>query len=160
MPNNKSCNSWFIPTMELIWNVFTRQRKKSTNSCIRKRFSGDNDLELYGSQLMTKIPYFSTSVQANEDKKNQVEGLVNSDGLWQMEETKVAKMAIDYYQTLFTASATIHMAEVVDKVDRVVTDDMRRTLMLPYTEEEVRVTLFQMHPSKSPDLDGMSLYFF
>lgn len=73
---------------------------------------------------MTKIPDFSTSVQANEDKKNQVEGLVNSDGLWQMEETKVVEMAIDYYQTLFTASATIHMAEVVDKVDRVVIDDM------------------------------------
>ena len=41
-----------------------------------------------------------------------------------MEETKVAEMAIDYYQTLFTAFATIHMAEVVDKVDRVVIDDM------------------------------------
>ena len=86
--------------------------------------------------------------------------MVDSDGLWQTEETKVADIAVDYYQTLFTASATTHMTEVVDKVDRVVTDDMRRTLMLPYTEEEVRVALFQMHPSKSPGPDGMSPYFF
>ena len=52
------------------------------------------------------------------------------------------------------------MTEVIDKVDKVVTDDMRRTLMLPYTEEDVRVALFQMHPSKSSGLDSMSPYFF
>lgn len=73
-----------------------------------------------------------------------------------MEKNKVAKIAVDYYQTLFSASATTHMTEVVDKVDRVVKDDMRCTLMLPYTEEEVGVVLFQMHPSKSPGLDDMS----
>ena len=72
----------------------------------------------------------------------------------------MAEIAVDYYQTLFIASATTHMTEVIDKVDRVVTDDMRRTLMLPYTEEDVRVALFQMHPSKSSGLDSMSPYFF
>lgn len=79
--------------------------------------------------------------------------------MWQMEENKVAEIAMDYYLTLFLASATTHMTEVVDKVDRVMTDDIRCTLMLPYTEKEVRVTLFQMHPSKSPGPDDMSLYF-
>ena len=72
----------------------------------------------------------------------------------------MAEIAVNYYQTLFTASAITHMTKVLDKVDRVVTNDMRRTLMLPYTEEEVRVALFQIHPSKSPGPDGMSPYFF
>ena len=72
----------------------------------------------------------------------------------------MVEIVVNYYQTLFTASATTHMTEVLDKVDRVVTNDMRRTLMLPYTEEEVRVALFQMHSSKSLSPDGMSPYFF
>ena len=75
-------------------------------------------------------------------QKNHVEGLVDADGMWQTEKNKVVEIAMDYYRTLFTTSATNHMTEVMDKVDRVVTDDLRHTLMLPYTEEEVRVTLF------------------
>ena len=59
--------------------------------------------------------------------------MVNVDGMWQTEENKVAEIAVDYYQTLFIASATNHMIEVMDKVNMVVTDDMRRMLMLLYT---------------------------
>lgn len=50
-----------------------------------------------------------------------------------MEEDKVVEIAVDYYWTLFIASATTHMTEVLDKVERVVTD-IRHALMLPYTE--------------------------
>ena len=65
-----------------------------------------------------------------------------------------------YYQRLFTTSNLTHMNEVLNSVERVVTDGMRHSLLVPYTEDEVHVALFQMHPSKSPGLDGMSLYFF
>ena len=40
------------------------------------------------------------------------------------------------------------------------TQDMAHSLTQPYTEEEVRVALFSMHPSKSPGPDGMSPFFF
>ena len=86
--------------------------------------------------------------------------MVDSDGRWQTEENTVAEIVVDYYRTLFTAFATTHMTEVIDKVNRVVIDDMQHTLMLPYIEEEVKVALFQMHPSKSPGPDGMSPHFF
>ena len=155
-PNNKSCSSWLIPTMELMWNALTRQGEKSTSSCIRKWFFGDNYM---APDWWQKYQVFPPACDSS-NTKYYVEGLVDSDGRWQTEENKVAKIAVDYYQTLFIASATTHMTEVIDKVDRVVTDDMRRTLMLPYTEEDVRVALFQMHPSKSSGLDSMSPYFF
>ena len=45
-------------------------------------------------------------------------------------------------------------------VDKVMTQDMAHSLTQPYTEEEVRVALFSMHPSKSPGPDGMSPFFF
>ena len=45
-------------------------------------------------------------------------------------------------------------------MDRVVTEEMAQSLVRPYTEEEVRTTLFQMHPSKALGPDGMSPFFF
>ena len=54
----------------------------------------------------------------------------------------------------------MHMDGVLDSVDQVVTEGMNETLAQPYTEEEVHTTLFQMHPSKAPRLDGMSPFFF
>ncbi|KAK9998306.1 hypothetical protein SO802_017909 [Lithocarpus litseifolius] len=52
------------------------------------------------------------------------------------------------------------MEPVLDSVDRVVTLDMNSTLLQPYTPDEVKQALFQMHPSKSPGPDGMSSFFF
>ena len=37
---------------------------------------------------------------------------------------------------------------------------MNESLTYPYTADEVRLALFQMHPSKSPGPDGMSPFFF
>ena len=45
-------------------------------------------------------------------------------------------------------------------MDRVATPDMNHTLLQPYTLEEVKWALLQMHPSKSLGQDGMSPFFF
>ena len=42
-----------------------------------------------------------------------------------------------YYQRLFTTSNPTHMNEVLNSVERVVTEEMRRSLLIPYTEDEV-----------------------
>ena len=72
----------------------------------------------------------------------------------------MANIAVEYYKTLFSTASPTHTVEVIDLVDRVVTNGMRHTLLLPYTENEVRVALFQMHTYKSPGPDDMSPYFF
>lgn len=93
-------------------------------------------------------------------QKNHIEGLIDMSGVWHTEEDKVAEIAVDYYKALFSALAPTHMTKVLDTVDRVVTDNVRHTLLLPYIENEVRVALFQMYPSKSSGPNGMSPYFF
>ena len=60
-------------------------------------------------------------------------------GVWHTEEDKVVEIVVDYYKASFSASAPIHMTEALDIVD---IDDMRYTLLLPYTKNEVRVALF------------------
>ena len=52
------------------------------------------------------------------------------------------------------------MGEVIDSVDRVVMEDMAQALTRPYTTDEVKTALFQMHPSIAPGPDGMSPFFF
>ena len=52
------------------------------------------------------------------------------------------------------------MDHVLNKVERVVTPDMNHALLQPYSSDEVKRALFQMHPSKSPGSDGMSPFYF
>ena len=66
----------------------------------------------------------------------------------------------DYYQELFTTSNPIHMDNVLNSINRVVTKGMNETLTQPYTKDEVCQALFQMHPSKAPGSDGMLPFFF
>ncbi len=49
---------------------------------------------------------------------------------------------------------------MVQEDDWVVMQGMNDRLMSPFTHEEVRKALFQMHPSKAPGPDGMSALFF
>ena len=53
-----------------------------------------------------------------------------------------------------------NMESVLQAVQRKVTPHMNESLTHPYIADEVRLALFQMHPSKSPEPDGMSPFFF
>ena len=50
--------------------------------------------------------------------------------------------------------------EVMEAMDRKVTDEMAQSLTQAYLEVEVKTALFQMHPSKALGHDGMSPFFF
>lgn len=52
------------------------------------------------------------------------------------------------------------MDGVLNSVERVVTDGMNQTLTNSYTEEEVTMSPFQMHPLKALGPNGMSPFFF
>ena len=69
-------------------------------------------------------------------------------------------MAETYFQNLFTMSNSTNLESVLDSVDKVVTPDMNHTPLQPYTQDEVKRALFSMHPSKSPEPDGISPFFF
>ena len=91
--------------------------------------------------------------------KKRIDGLNDREGVWQSDMSKISTIAEEYYANLFTTAQPRNMERVLEVVDKVVTQDMAHSLTQPYTEEEVRVALFSMHPSKSPGPDGMSLSF-
>ena len=95
-------------------------------------------------------------------RKNQIRGLFNKIGEWCSDEEQIADTAVEYFQDLFTSSQPEdeEIGLVLEAVDQQVTDDINSTLMEPYTGDEVRRALYQMHPSKASGLDGMSPFFF
>ncbi len=70
------------------------------------------------------------------------------------------QIAVDYFSNLFASSNPQTIDEVLHEVDGVVTPGMNNDLLCPFTHEEIKRALFQMHPSKAPRPDGMSALFF
>ena len=92
--------------------------------------------------------------------KKSIDGLNDREGVWQSDMSRISTIVEEFYTNLFTIAQPRNMEGVLEVVDKIVTQDMAHSLTQPYTEEEVRVALFNMHPSKSLSPDGMSLFFF
>ena len=73
---------------------------------------------------------------------------------------KLHRLQKKYFHDLFTSENPTDMESVLDVVEKRFTREMNNSLLQPYTTEEVRQALFQMHPSKSPGPDSMSPFFF
>ena len=91
---------------------------------------------------------------ANQRKcTNTIVGLFYSNHVWKTTQGEIANIATEYFQHMFTSSSPSKIAKVVHLVDKVVTPELNTDLLLPFSPEEVKLALFQMHPSKAPGLD-------
>ena len=126
--------------------------------CTMKRCSGDNDLSPFGFLQETRTQSISTNRLTN-GVENTIGGLHDTNGVWCTNIGEIAVIAEAYYKGLFIAFMDLNIEDVLASIDSVVTEGIARSLTRSYTEE-VQVALFQMHPSKSPDPDGMSPFFF
>ncbi|XP_040361807.1 uncharacterized protein LOC121049214 [Rosa chinensis] len=93
---------------------------------------------------------------SNRRSKNTIKSLTNEAGEWQSEPVIIKGVLMDYYQKLFTTKGTGDEAilEIISATSMRVTSEMNADLLQPYFDEEIKATLFQMHPSKSPGSDG------
>ena len=64
-----------------------------------------------------------------------------------------------YFHDMFATFHPTRIGETLTVVEKVVSEETNQRLLQPYTPEEVRAALFQMHPSKAPGSDGMSSFF-
>ena len=93
-------------------------------------------------------------------KKNVVKALANSFGVLIDDPGELREMVNDFYQTLYTSEIVTGLDEVMAHVPVKVTVGMNDILCAPYTNEEVKVALFQMFPTKARGPDGFPAHFY
>lgn len=74
----------------------------------------------------------------------------------------IAKAFKSYFSTFFTTNGPSQdiIQQCTQAIESKVTDAINLNLNKDYTREEVEVTLKQMSPLKSPDLDGFNTDFY
>ena len=101
--------------------------------------------------------------QANQRKRrNGILGINDQTGVWVSNQRAIARVAVDYFQSIFTSSSPTEkdISKVVAQVFLKVTAEMNQVLCKEYTETEVGEALKQMGPTKAPGPDGMPPFFF
>lgn len=102
--------------------------------------------------------FFHSSTKARK-KRNLITSLVDSQGNAMGWGTGLEETMENYFNELFTASNT-DWTEVVRCIPERIKDDQNQMLLIDIEKQEVKQSLFSMHPDKSPGPDGMSPGFY
>ncbi|KAM1804191.1 hypothetical protein PS1_030210 [Malus domestica] len=94
-------------------------------------------------------------------QKNKIKGLVDIKGTWQSESWGIENVILDYFKSMFCSQSGGRNldATVIDALNTKLTHEMNVALCRAFTQEQVKIALFQMHPFKSPSSDEMPSYF-
>ncbi|CAM8951229.1 unnamed protein product [Rhodiola kirilowii] len=96
-------------------------------------------------------------------KRNYIGNIKNMEGTFCSSAEEMYATITNYFSNIFCSQVEdisdkwCHESRIIPKV---VTEDMNRALVAPFTEGEVRRALYLMHPSKAPGLDGLSAAFY
>ncbi|GMJ08752.1 hypothetical protein HRI_004544400 [Hibiscus trionum] len=93
-------------------------------------------------------------------KRNTILSLKDDCGNWILDPEKLKMLAVDFFETLFSSEGnngySFNCREQFRRIDQQNWEDLIR----PLSCEEIREALFQMHPSKSPGVDGFHASFY
>ena len=88
-------------------------------------------------------------------RRNYVTRLKNQASQWTTTHDQVPPLFIEYYNSLFQTVNPEQVEEVVEDIQKVITEEMNSQLVKEFTAEEVQVALKQMAPIKPPGPDGL-----
>ena len=91
---------------------------------------------------------------------NEITKLKDSSGNFYSNQTDLERIAVDYFQGLFTSFSTGSCSQVIHHVHEVVTLEMNNMLLEEFTQDKVKKALFQMNPTKALGSDDMNSLFF
>lgn len=92
---------------------------------------------------------------AKGKKTNAIKKLKDEDGVWWLGQEKVEGVLIDFFADLFTTSNPTGMDESCEAVQHKLTEDQNEWCTRPYSMEEIKEAIDQMHPLKAPGPDGI-----
>ncbi|XP_033145007.1 uncharacterized protein LOC117133065 [Brassica rapa] len=92
--------------------------------------------------------------------RNRIVGLHDADGNWITEDNGVEKVAIDYFEDVFSTTSPSEFDSFLTEVTPGITPQMNQRLLRLATDEEVKEALFMMHPEKALGPDVITALFF
>lgn len=102
--------------------------------------------------------YFHATASARR-RSNHIHKLKNERCEWVTWDDGLQEFIVGYFRELFSSDNT-NCSEIVGCIPTTITDQQNEELLKPVTNMEVKNALFQMHPDKSPGLDGMTPAFY
>ena len=93
-------------------------------------------------------------------KKNHIEGLMDSSGRWHEDEDKMGDLVVEYYKELFSTNHPTEFTELIQAIQPKVTPTMNRMLAMEFNANEVKMAVKQMYPLKALGPDGMPPLFY
>ena len=90
---------------------------------------------------------------------NKISILARSDGSMCEDPEEIKGMVQSFYENLFMTEVCDSINAVLDYIPCKVDDSINTELCKPYLDEETKIALFQMDPTKVPGLDGFPALF-
>ncbi|CAI9106144.1 OLC1v1005219C1 [Oldenlandia corymbosa var. corymbosa] len=99
------------------------------------------------------------NIASKNREKNEIKGLEDQVEIWCTGKSDLERIIVDCYGNLFTSSPTTtdEVRFVLDMIVPNITQAMNNKLDQPYTHQEVKITINQMHPLKAPGSDDDTL---
>nr|DAD38904.1 TPA_asm: hypothetical protein HUJ06_013226 [Nelumbo nucifera] len=102
--------------------------------------------------------YFHTAASTRK-RTNRISRLMDDEGNWHDDPSSLCQVVQDYFRKLFSLSSS-HAIDGFDFVDCKVLDSENEKLLSPFSFEEFKESVFQMHPNKSLSPDGLNPAFY
>ena len=104
----------------------------------------------------TKFFHVATSQRC---KRNKIDG-ITKEGVHYKRQKDIKRVILGYFLNIYSSDHPRSFDACLSAGNPRVTQEMNNELVRAFREEEIRVALNQVHPTKAPSPDGMSPIFF
>ena len=85
---------------------------------------------------------------------------MDDNGCWCEDRSGMEEVVVSYFTKLFSSIGVENFEDILCHITTSVMEEMNNYLDSPFKGEEIKITVFQMHPTKTPSPHGMSQSFY